>query len=255
MFEMEESLFNFKNKTVIVTGGTRGIGLETSMLFHKYGADVVASYVSNDEAAFSLKERCVGLEIYKGDLSNVADAKNLVDFSKDVFGRIDILINNAGIWDYLAAGSFLVDVWDNIIKTNLRSMYLISDCTIAYWLENGIKGKIVNVASTAGQRGEAEHAHYAATKGAMIAYTKSLSSELAPKGILTNCVAPGWVDTEMNIEVFANGGKERISAGIPLGRVPTAIEIAKPIVFMASDMASAISGEILNVNGGSVLCG
>ncbi len=248
-------MFNFENKTVIVTGGTRGIGLEVSRIFHKLSANVVASYVSNDEAAFKLKEECEGLEVYKGDLSNVADAKNLSDFTKDKFGSIDILINNAGIWNYLAAGSFLVDVWDNMIKVNLRSMYLVTDCTIAYWLENGIKGKIVNVASTAGQRGEAEHAHYAATKGAMISYTKSLSSELAPKGILTNCVAPGWVDTEMNTEVFADGGKEKIAKGIPLGRVPKPSEIAWPIVFMASDMASAITGEILNVNGGNVLCG
>lgn len=248
-------MFDFKNKTVIVTGGTRGVGLEVSKIFHKYGANVVASYVTNDEAAYKLKESCAGLEIYKGDLSNVADAKNLIDFAKDTFTKIDILINNAGIWNYLAAGSFLVDVWDNMIKINLRSMYLVSDCTIAHWLENNIKGRIVNVASTAGQRGEAEHSHYAATKGAMISYTKSLSSELAKKGILTNCVAPGWVDTDMNKEVFADGGKEKVEAGIPIGRVPKAEEIAWPIVFLASEKASAITGEILNVNGGNVLCG
>ncbi len=248
-------MFNFEGKTAIVTGGTRGIGLEVSRILAKYGAKVVASYRSNHKAAEKLKKEFNNIEVFKGDISEVDIAKGLVDFAYEKFGNLDILINNAGIWDYLYAGSFDVKTWDNMIKNNLRSVYLVTDYTVSKWLKDGTKGRIVHVSSTAGQRGEAEHAHYAATKGAIIAYTKSLSSELAPKGIITNCVAPGWVDTELNEKPFAGNGKEKIRKTIPIGRIPEPIEIAWPIVFLASDLASAVCGEIFNVNGGSVLCG
>ena len=248
-------MFNFEGKTAIVTGGTRGIGLEVSRILAKYGAKVVASYRSNHKATEKLKKEFNNIEVFKGDISEVDIAKRLVDFAYEKFGSLDILINNAGIWDYLYAGSFDVKTWDNMIKNNLRSVYLVTDYTVSKWLKDGTKGRIVNVSSTAGQRGEAEHAHYAATKGAIIAYTKSLSSELAPKGIITNCVAPGWVDTELNEKPFAGDGKEKIRKTIPIGRIPKPIEIAWPIVFLASDLASAVCGEIFNVNGGSVLCG
>ncbi|NOY23588.1 MAG: SDR family oxidoreductase [Acidobacteria bacterium] len=248
-------MFDFKGKTAIVTGGTRGIGLEVSRILFHAGADVVASYAKNREAAKELEGECPGVVTVAGDLGDEGAAVSLVDTAFDRFGSVDVLVNNAGIWNYLAAGSFRVDVWDHMVRNNLRSVYLVTDYLVSQWLKAGAKGRIVHVASTAGQRGEAEHAHYAATKGAIISYTKSLSSELAPKGIITNCVAPGWVDTEMNSEVFADGGKVAAAAGIPLGRVPTAKEIAWPIVFMASELASAITGEILNVNGGNVLCG
>ena len=115
-------------------------------------------------------------------------------------------------------------------------------------------GRVVLVGSTAGQRGEAHHADYAATKGAMIAFVKSLCVECAP-GVTVNCVAPGWVDTEMCREAFAEGGRERIEAGIPLRRVAAPEDVAGPILFLCSDLARHITGEVLNVNGGSVLCG
>ncbi len=248
-------MFDFKGKTAIVTGGTRGIGLAVSRILFRAGANVVASYAKNREAAKALETECPGVVTVAGDLGEETIAVSLVNTAFEQFGAVEILVNNAGIWNYLAAGSFQVDVWDSMIRNNLRSVYLVTDYLISRWLKNGAAGRIVHVASTAGQRGEAEHAHYAATKGAIISYTKSLSSELAPKGIFTNCVAPGWVDTEMNTGVFANGGKDAVVAGIPLGRVPTAEEIAWPIVFLASELASAITGEILNVNGGNVLCG
>lgn len=248
-------MFDFEGKTAIVTGGTRGIGLAVSRILFHAGANVVASYVRNREAAAALETECPGAVTVAGDLGDEAAAVSLVDTAFDRFGSVDVLVNNAGIWNYLAAGSFQVEVWDHMVRNNLRSVYLVTDYLLSRWLKAGAKGRIVHVASTAGQRGEAEHAHYAATKGAIISYTKSLSSELAPKGIITNCVAPGWVDTDMNTEVFSGTGKDAVAAGIPLGRVPTAEEIAWPVVFLASELASAISGEILNVNGGSVLCG
>ena len=248
-------MFDFQGKTAVVTGGTRGIGLAVSRILFNAGANVVASYSKNREAAKALKAECPGVVTVAGDLGDESVAVALVDTAYREFGAVDVLVNNAGIWNYLAAGSFQVDVWDHMVRNNLRSVYLVTDYLVSRWLKEGAKGRIVHVASTAGQRGEAEHAHYAATKGAIISYTKSLSSELAPKGIITNCVAPGWVDTDMNTEVFAGTGKDAVAAGIPLGHVPTAEEIAWPIVFMASELASAITGEILNANGGSVLCG
>lgn len=248
-------MFNLKGKTAIVTGGTRGIGLAVSRILYHQGTNVVASYHRNTAAADALEAECPGLKTLAGDLGDEKAARALVDFAYAKFRGVDVLINNAGVWNDLSAGNLQVDVWDHMIRTNLRSVYLVTDYLISKWLSAEEGGRIVHVASTAGQRGEAGHAHYAATKGAIISYTKSLSSELAPRGIITNCVAPGWVDTDMNTEVFASGGKETIAAGIPLGRIPTAEEIAWPIVFMASDLASAVTGEIFNVNGGNVLCG
>lgn len=248
-------MFKLKGKRAIVTGGTRGIGREVCRILHENGADVTASYASNGEAAAKLESDFHGIHTFGGDLGDEKTVERLVAFAYENMGGVDILVNNAGIWNYLKAGSLQVDVWDHMIRNNLRSVYLLTDHVISRWLKNGTTGRIVHVASTAGQRGEAEHAHYAATKGAIISYTKSLSSELAPKGIITNCVAPGWVDTEMNTGVFADGGRESVAAGIPLGRVPTAEEIAWPIVFLASDLAAAVTGEIFNVNGGNVLCG
>ncbi len=248
-------MFNFQDKRVIVTGGTRGIGLEVCRILHGMGAKVVASYARNRDAADALEQELPGIISYGGDLGDVDAATGLVDCCYEAFGGLDVLINNAGIWNYLYAGSFEVDVWDHMVRNNLRSVYLVTDDAVRRWLKEEKGGRIVHVASTAAQRGEAEHAHYAATKGAIVSYTKSLSSELAPRGIFTNCVAPGWVDTEMNTDVFADGGREAAAAGIPLGRVPTAIEIAWPIVFLASELASAVTGEIFNVNGGNVLCG
>ena len=248
-------MLDFTGKTVIVTGGTRGIGLAVSRIFHERGARVVAAFHQNRTAAEDLQRQCPGIRVYSGDLGEVNAARGLVDYALDTFGKVDILVNNAGVWNWLPAGSFDVEVWDGMIRTNLRSIYLVTDYLVSKWLGDGTPGRVVHVASTAGQRGEAEHAHYAATKGAIISYTKSLSSELAPRGIRVNCVAPGWVDTELNNDVFRDGGRERVAASIPIGRIPTADEIAWPIVFMASDEASAVSGEIFNVNGGNVLCG
>jgi 3-oxoacyl-[acyl-carrier protein] reductase len=168
---------------------------------------------------------------------------------------VDILVNNAGIWNPLPAGAGEIKCWDRMVRTNLRAVYLVTDRLVGLWLENNLPGTVVNISSTAGQRGEAGYAHYAATKGALISYTKSLGAELAPRGIRVNCVAPGWVETDMTAGVFQDGGRERVAAGIPLGRVPQPDEIAWPVVFLASDLASAVVGEVFNVNGGNVLCG
>jgi len=140
------------------------------------------------------------------------------------------------------------------MEVNLDSIFFFTRLVVRNMKEQGVHGRIINLASTAGQRGEAFHSHYAASKGAIISFTKSLASELGPDGILVNCVAPGWVSTDMSKEAIEQD-PDKILSLIPIGRIPGPEEIAGPIVFLASGYASAITGEILNVNSGSVLCG
>ena len=169
-------------------------------------------------------------------------------------GGLDFFVGNSGIWipDATALADMSDDQWHRTMRENVDSMFFTTRAA-ARRIAN--HGRIVLVSSTAGQRGEAHHADYAASKGAMISFVKSLCVELAPRDITVNCVAPGWVDTEMAALPYANGGRERIAAAIPLGRVADARDIAGPIVFLCSTLARHITGEILNVNGGSVLCG
>jgi 3-oxoacyl-[acyl-carrier protein] reductase len=248
-------MLDFSQKTAIVTGGTRGIGLAVSRTLYRLGARVMSAYHADEQAAARLMEECPGVRTFAGDLAEPRTARKLIANTTDAFGQVDILVNNAGIWTPLPAGCGDVKGWDRMMRTNLRAVYLVTDRLVQEWLADGRPGTVVNISSTAGQRGEAGYAHYAASKGAIISYTKSLGTELAPRGIRVNCVAPGWVETDMTAEVFRDGGKERVAEGIPLGRVPQPDEIAWPVVFLASELASAVVGEIFNVNGGNVLCG
>jgi 3-oxoacyl-[acyl-carrier protein] reductase len=160
---------------------------------------------------------------------------------------------SAGIWeDEAGAGS--VATWDRTIAVNLRGAFLVTDAAIPH-LEKA-SGSIVLISSTAGQRGEARHSAYAATKGAVISYTKSLAVELGPRGIRVNCVAPGWVETDMTRAALADGPARReIEMSIPLGRVAQPSDVAGPVLFLVSDLARHMQGEVVNVNGGSVLVG
>jgi 3-oxoacyl-[acyl-carrier protein] reductase len=169
------------------------------------------------------------------------------------FGRLDIFVANAGIWppEAIPLGALSPKRWRTTISANLDAVFLSTRAALGLM---GPGGRVVFVSSTAGQRGEAFHSDYAATKGALIALTKSLAIEYAPD-ILVNCVAPGWVDTEMCEPAFAGEGRERVRQTIPLRRIPSPEDIAGPIVFLCSDLARHVTGEVLNVNGGSVLCG
>ncbi len=251
-------MITFKDKTVIVTGGSRGIGAATVKIFAELGANVAFVYHSNHRAAkevlkriqkFSTTSYCQSV-----DITNYDEVKKFLNEMILKYSQIDILVNNAGIWEYGAIEKMSVDDWKRTIDMNLHSVFYFTKTIVHHMKNERIKGRIIHVASTAGQRGEAYHSHYAASKGAIISFTKSLASELGPFGITVNCVAPGWVDTDMSKEAIENDNK-KIIEGIPLGKIPSAEEIAKPIVFLASDWAEAITGEILNVNSGSVLCG
>ena len=251
-------MITFKNKSVVVTGGSRGIGAATVELFAELGADVAFNYHSNQTAAENQLKK---VQKYPGKFftqpCNIADFKDVQRFIDQViekFSKIDILVNNAGIWEHGAIDTLSVEDWQKTIETNLNSVFFFTKAVVRHMKSKNTHGRIIHIASTAGQRGEAFHSHYAASKGAIISFTKSLASELGSDNILVNCVAPGWVDTDMSRDAIeADDGK--ILETNPLGKIPKAKEIARPIVFLASEWASAITGEILNVNSGSVLCG
>jgi len=178
----------------------------------------------------------------------------LVETAFENFGHLDVVVANAGIWEGAPVEKMSEELWDGVIDTNLKGTWSVCRAAVPLMKRAG-RGSIIVVSSTAGQRGEAGYSNYAASKGGQISFTKSLAAELAPT-IRVNSVAPGWVDTELNDVVFGDAPfKRKIVDTIPLGRVATADDIALAVVFLASDWAASITGEILNVNGGSVLCG
>jgi len=254
---MEGRLIDLTGKVALITGASRGIGAAIAELFARAGARVAVNYCRERGAAERVVEgiRARGGEAVAigADVGDRTQVEAMVHKTRQTFGAIDILVNNAGIWTYGAIADMEEVVWRETMRVNLDSIFYCCRAVVPLMIASG-GGRIINVSSTAGQRGEAFHSHYAATKGAIISFTKSLAAELAPHHILVNCVAPGWVDTDMSAEALRQEG-DKIYATIPLRRAGTAEEIAGAILFLASDLATYITGEILNVNGGSVLCG
>lgn len=245
-------------KRAIVTGASRGIGAATARLLATAGADVVIGFQSRqgDAERVAADVRALGRRaaLARADIGTPDGAEQLVRTAVESLGGVDIYVANAGVWpaEERAMRDLDAERWHATVRANLDSIFYTTRA-VARVIAPG--GRIVLVSSTAGQRGEAMHADYAATKGAVISLTKSLAVELAPHDVTVNCVAPGWVDTEMVESATASGGRERIAATIPIGRLASADDIAGPIVFLCSTLARHITGEILNVNGGSVLCG
>ena len=251
-------MINLSSKSVLITGGSRGIGAACVKLFAETGATVHFTFKTNIEAANKLVLQ-IGkkkkIYFYKMDFSNEVNLEQRITEFVSKIKKVDILVNNAGIWEYGEADKMSLRDWNRTMQANLTSMFLVTKHVIPLMKKNKF-GRIINISSTAGQRGEAFHSHYAASKGAMIAYTKSLAAEIGKFNITVNSVAPGWVDTEMCKEVFSDKKyKEKVRLEIPVQRIASAEDIAGPVVFLASDLARHINGEILNVNGGSVLCG
>jgi 3-oxoacyl-[acyl-carrier protein] reductase len=252
-------------KVALVTGGSRGIGAATVRLLRQAGARVVFSYRSAAERARALVEECGGEENCRAvqqELATIEDGHALIASAIPIFGRLDILVVNHGVWpphDQPIA-TMPPSQWSTTLGVNLASVFGLVQSAAAQMLrqpmEGRTRGHIVLVASTAAQRGEAFHADYAASKGALLSLTKSLSSELGPQGILCNCIAPGWVITEMSAGTLADpiASKKALDL-IPLGRAAEPEEIAGPIVFLCTPWAGFISGEIWNINGGAVLVG
>lgn len=245
-------------KRALVTGGSRGVGRAVALMLGQAGARVGIAYHSrHDEAAAVVRElEQLGVPAWHhaGDLSERDAVEQLFRHARDEFGGLDIFVGNAGIWvpEHMPVSLMSDEQWHRTVAINLDSIFY---CTREAARLMSDDGRIVLVSSTAGQRGEAGHADYAASKGALISFVKGVAVELAGQGTTVNCVAPGWIDTEMAELPYSGGGRRRIEAAIPLGRVATAEDIAGPIVFLCSRHARHITGETLNVNGGSVMCG
>ena len=270
---MSGVVLSLEGKVALVTGGSRGIGAATVRMFRQAGARVVFSYEKARETAESLSADLGGPEFCQAvqqPLSTPADGRALVAAAVAAFGRLDCLIVNHGVWpSHEQPISTMSDAqWRSTLSINLDSVFGLVQAGVAqmssqthvsearHGAPEFSKGHIVLIASTAAQRGEAFHADYAASKGALLSLTKSLSSELIGQGIYVNCVAPGWVATEMSLAALSDPvtSKKALSL-IPLGRAAHVDEIAGPVVFLCTPLAGFISGEIFNVNGGAVLVG
>jgi 3-oxoacyl-[acyl-carrier protein] reductase len=257
-------------KVALISGGSRGIGAETVRLFSEAGARVAFSYRRAREQAEALAAECGGAGEDRGrcvaieqELSTPADGRALVAAAVRAGGRLDILVANHGIWPATEApiAQMAESQWRRTLAVNLDAVFGLVQAAVAQMDSQQppvgeATGHIVLISSTAGQRGEANHADYAVTKGALLSLTKSLSSELAPRGIRVNCVAPGWVGTQMSASALDHPELgPKIAAQIPLGRAASPQEIAGPVLFLCTPLAGFISGEVLNVNGGAVLVG
>ncbi len=254
-------MISLQGKSAVITGGSRGIGAATVKMFAEAGADVVFNYYRSREAAREVERAAQkhGTQVVgvKAEVSRMRDARFLVESAVKRFGRIDILVANAGIWNVedLPIEQMTEKQWDEMLRINVKGVYSVIHYAVPHMIEQR-SGRIIAISSTAGQRGEALHSHYGASKGAVISLVKGLSTELAPHNILVNCVAPGWVDTDMAKPALEKASERRkVLATIPLGRVAKPEEIAGAIAFLASDLASFVTGEVFNVNGGAVLAG
>jgi 3-oxoacyl-[acyl-carrier protein] reductase len=251
---------SLEGKFALITGGSRGIGAATVRLFASAGAKVAFNYVRATSEAEKLVAECGAAVCHtvQADLSGTASAESLVKATVDRFGSLDVLVVNHGIWpsNDTPIDQMSDNQWRNTVSVNLDSAFALTKHAVAQMKRQRRGGHIVMVSSTAGQRGEAGHADYAATKGALISMTKGLSTELAPFGIRVNCVAPGWIGTDMSAEALEDPvRRQKIQSTIPLGRVGTPEEIACSILFLCTSQAGFITGEIFNVNGGAVLVG
>lgn len=246
-------------RVALVTGGSRGIGRAVVEKLAASGVAVAVNYLCDDKSAaesvgvaarYGVEARAI-----RGDVSKLSEARDVVSSVLESFGRIDFLICNAGVWEGAPVDEHGEELWQRVLDTNLKGSWTICREAVPH-MKGRRSGRIVLLSSTAGQRGEANYSSYAAAKGGQIAFVKSLAAELGSFGINVNAVAPGWVETEMTAGALSDPAARRaIEAGIPLGRVATAAEVAGPVVFLCSDWARHITGEVLNVNGGSVLCG
>jgi len=252
-------------RRVLVTGASKGIGAACAVALGRAGAHVGVHYNTDADGAARVVgevERAGGrATTLAANLSVWDEGERLVAAfgawsGSDAQGaEIDGVVLNHGIWKEAAIDAMRGADYDETMDANLRGVFSVAGAA-ARRMKARRSGRMVLIASTAGQRGEALHAHYAATKGAVISVIKSLASELAPFGVLVNCVAPGWVRTPMTEPTLANAGERaKVFAAIPLGRVGEPEEIAGPVLFLLGDAATFITGEVLNVNGGAVLCG
>jgi len=252
-------VLGLSGKHALVTGASKGIGAATAELCGRLGAHVTVHARADEAGAESIagrvRETGPRAEVLLADLSLWDEGERLVAEAEARLGPLDAVVLNHGIWKPAPIDTMTAAQYEATFDANLRGFMSVAGAA-ARRMKQRRAGRMVLVSSTAGQRGEAGYAHYAATKGAIISLTKSLAAELAPHGIAVNCVAPGWVGTPMTQATMADPVEgPKALATIPLGRVARPEEIAWPIAFLASERASFVTGEIFNVNGGAVLVG
>lgn len=251
-------MISLTGKAALVTGGSRGIGAATVKLFAQAGADVVFGYHQDKRAAEQVEQEArkhsTRVESFRADLGKMEGAKKLVDFAAERLGRVDILVANAAIYspNERPIQSLTDKEWDEMMRVNLKSVYAVTHyCTPLMIAQKS--GRIVTISSGAAQRGAALRSHYSTTKGGIISFTRSLALELAPHNILVNCISPGFVRTDMTAAFFRSKKNVEFAMGLsPLKRVGNPEEIAGPILFAVSDLATYMTGQTINVNGGSL---
>ena len=247
-----------RGRVALVTGASRGIGRATALRLAEAGAHVAVGYARQRELAEAVARECErsGVEAVAvgGDVADPRQAEALASAALERFGRIDVLVANAGIWEGAPVEEMSEELWDRVLDANLKGTWTVCRAAVPAMKRHG-GGRIVIISSTAGQRGEAFYSNYAASKGGQISFAKSLAAELAP-AIRVNAVAPGWVETELSDPAYRDAEyKQKIVESIPLRRIATPDDVALAVLYLASDWSRHLTGEILNVNGGSVLCG
>ena len=250
-------MINLKGKVALVTGGSRGIGAASAIRLAQAGCHVAITYSTQSAKARKVRDRILSFGrqciVLKTNVASEPDVRAAIRNVVKEFRRLDILVNNAGVWKYGAIGSMTARQWDETLDINLKGTFLFCNEVVRVMKRRG--GKIINIASTAGQRGEPFHSHYAASKAGMIGFTKSIAAELARFRINVNCVAPGWVDTDMSASSLRGAGRKAIEHTIPRGRVATADDVAGSVLFLASDLSDHLVGSTVSVNGGGVMVG
>ena len=246
---------NLTGKVALVTGASRGIGQATAVELAKAGADIIVNYIGSETVAQEAVDKIEALGRkalkIKADVSNADEVQAMVEEAHAAFGHIDILVNNAGI----TRDGLLIRMkdsdWDDVLNINLKGVYLVSKA-VAKIMVKQRAGRIINMTSVSGVTGNVGQANYAAAKAGVIGFTKTCAKELAARGITVNAVAPGFIETAMT-DVLPEKIKEGIAATVPFGRMGQPEEIASVVTFLASDFASYITGQVLNVDGGMVM--
>ena len=243
-----------ENKVALITGGTRGIGKAIAKKFAENGYDLVINYVSENTDLEKLKKDINSkneILFVRANVGDFTSCEELIKKAIEKFGKIDVLVNNAGITRDNLIMRMKEEDFDKVINTNLKGTFNVTKNVVPYMMKKRF-GKIVNISSVVGVSGNAGQCNYAASKAGIIGFTKSIAKELASRNILANCVAPGFIDTDMT-EVLSDSVKENINSQIPLKRMGTAEEIAKAVYFLAGEDNTYITGQVLNIDGGMLM--